>query len=184
MAIVSEIRVTTGGGPALTRPRSQVRSLFRPPLKFCGLRYFLRSWPSRRTALERSPTVPRNHPIKWQRSGNGRPVPPRAPRAARGRARQLRPPGRGDRRSPGAGAKRRPRGGERRDEEGARGCPWSTEDDREDDDDCARETTSRAGHRVTLATEQMTYQGAQPTDIIKRYTKTGWPMEQRYVPVV
>jgi len=37
---------------------------------------------------------------------------------------------------------------------------------------------------VTLATEQMTYQGAQPTDIIKRYTKTGRPMEQRYVPVV
>lgn len=47
-----------------------------------------------------------------------------------------------------------------------------------------RETTSPAGHRVTLTIEQAAYQGAQPTYIITRYTKTGRPMEQRYVPVV
>src|SRR6266849_5915203 len=47
-----------------------------------------------------------------------------------------------------------------------------------------RETTSPTGHRVTFAIEQATYQGAQPTYYITRWTKTGRPMEQRYVPVV
>src|SRR5712692_5212001 len=47
-----------------------------------------------------------------------------------------------------------------------------------------RETTSPTGHRVTLAIDQASYQGAQPTYYITRWTKTGRPMEQRYVPVV
>jgi len=46
-----------------------------------------------------------------------------------------------------------------------------------------RETSSTAGHRVTLAIESASYHSARPLYVIVRCTKKGGAQNLRYVPV-